>query len=348
MGRPLIVIADTDENYLITLENRLIGQFDDNVDLEIISDREYFQSFFSVPRTAEIVAVDEKLYNKDLQKHNISNLFVFTEQTDNIGTEETAVNVIFKYTGIKEIINELLYRSKEKLFTEQKKKDETKIISFYSAVGGSGKTALSIGLAASLVQNHYRVLYINTESIQNFSWYLYDQSFVTSPGYKIIRENRMNLYQGVKNLIRKEGFSYLPPFSATLDIANLDYGIFLNLIKTAQESNDFDYIVVDIEAGYQPERLAIINSSDKVIITTMQDEASLNKTSYLVKNFDFQNKDKYLFICNKFQNGVENHNLNGKGAFQIDEYIELVELPLKKVQDILQIRGIQRLAYTFI
>mgnify|MGYP003178808683 CR=1 FL=1 len=57
MSKPLIVIADMDTAYLAELENKFLVELGDRAELEIISDPEYFEQFFSNPVTAEIVAV---------------------------------------------------------------------------------------------------------------------------------------------------------------------------------------------------------------------------------------------------------------------------------------------------
>ena len=49
MSKPLIVIADMDTAYLAELENKFLVELGDRAELEIISDPEYFEQFFSIP-----------------------------------------------------------------------------------------------------------------------------------------------------------------------------------------------------------------------------------------------------------------------------------------------------------
>lgn len=77
MSKPLIVIADMDTAYLAELENKFLVELGDRAELEIISDPEYFEQFFSNPVTAEIVAVNENLYTNALQRQDIQNLFIY-------------------------------------------------------------------------------------------------------------------------------------------------------------------------------------------------------------------------------------------------------------------------------
>ena len=43
MDNPRVVIADTDENYIQSIELKFIEDFFDKVQLEIITDQEYFE-----------------------------------------------------------------------------------------------------------------------------------------------------------------------------------------------------------------------------------------------------------------------------------------------------------------
>ena len=251
MSKPLIVIADMDTAYLAELENKFLVELGDRAELEIISDPEYFEQFFSNPVTAEIVAVNENLYTNALQRQDIQNLFILSEHQEQGRTEELSVSRVYKYYGIKELYNELTYKSQERLEGKESGKRETTIIALYSAIGGTGKTSLSVGLAECLAKKHKRILYVNTEAIQAFFFYLSDKSGMPNEGYRAIKEDAGHIYQNIRSFIRKEGFSYIPPFLSTLDARNLSYDIYLNLIRGARESKEYDFIIVDIEAGYK-------------------------------------------------------------------------------------------------
>ena len=198
MSKPLIIIADTDELYLTNLERKFLEEFDDQIDLEIISDADYFEKRFETPLSVEILVVSEKLYSSSLQKHNISNVCVLVEEHDNGSTEDLSVNKVYKYLGIRELFNELTYQSREALTDSQTTENITRIISFYSAIGGTGKTALSIGLARCLAEKHKRVLYINSESVQDFSYYLENKTGLPNEGYRALKQDSGHMYENIR------------------------------------------------------------------------------------------------------------------------------------------------------
>lgn len=349
MSKPLIIIADQDINYLETLEYKFLESLGDKIELELISNIDYFNSFFAESKTAEIAVISEKMFSRELLKHNINHIFVLTEEETSGGTSELSINYIYKYTGIKEIFNELIYRSRDKFLGGDANKD-AEIIALYSPVGGSGKTALSLGLAKSLVENHKRVLYINTESIQAFAYYLENKDSMTTEGYRAIRNDDKNIYRNIKPFIRKENFAYVPPMGATLDALNLNSGMFINLIESAKASKEFDYIVVDIEAGYSRTRVELLQQADKVLMVMLQDALSFSKMEYILNNIDVLDREKYLFICNKFKEDEPNAYVDSdmQKKFPLTEYIEYSKDGLEDIDTVAQLNGIQKLAYMFI
>ena len=45
MAKPRIIIADTNEKYIIPLQQKFVEDFFEKIDLEIITDRAFFEEF---------------------------------------------------------------------------------------------------------------------------------------------------------------------------------------------------------------------------------------------------------------------------------------------------------------
>ena len=110
MPRPRVIIADEDSDYIIPLQLKFVKEFFNQIDLEIVTDRQYFLELFSKPQKAEILILSEGLYDSSLQKHNIGCIFVMTEQNEQSGTEELNIDKLYKYTSVKEIFNEIVLK----------------------------------------------------------------------------------------------------------------------------------------------------------------------------------------------------------------------------------------------
>lgn len=325
MAKPRIIIADTDISYIIPLQLKFVEDFFEKVDLEIVTDNEYFETLFSTPQRADILIVSEELYSQAMQRHNISHIFVMNEQYEEEQTADLNVNHIFKYTSIKEIFNEITGKSADVLKIEKNGKQETQVVLFYSASGGTGKTTAAMGVSASLTKNYKRVLYINAARLQVFQHMLENHSAITAADvYAKLAAATDNVYSDIKHVIRKELFSYLPPFKAALMSLGLNYSIFEKIIISAKKSGDYDFIIVDSDVTFDEGKAALFNIADKVMIITNQSLASVLATNILVANINGASAEKYIFICNDFDKEADNALISPNVAlkFSVSDYIE--------------------------
>lgn len=322
MAKPRIIIADTDVNYIVPLQLKFVEEYFDKVDIEIITEPDFFSSLFSLPQKADILVVSEQLYDTSLQRHNISNIFLMEEQHEEESTGDLNITRIFKYTSIKEIFNEIV--GKSGIDPSINKEKTTQVIYICSASGGTGKTALAMAISTCLTKNYKKVLYINAGHMQSFQRMLKNGSAITSSDvYAKLIAGSNDIYADIKHVIRKEGFSYLPPFKAALISLGIKFSIYEKIIASAKKSNDYDYIVIDSDAPFDENNVQLLNLSDKVIVVTEQTFASVYATNIMISNINGVTSDKYLFVCNNFDNEKDNALIspNIKLKFTISEYI---------------------------
>ena len=352
MAKPRIIVADTDISYIIPLQLKFVEDFFEKADIEIITDKEYFDTLFSSPQRADILVISEELFSPAMQRHNISHIFVMNEQYEEDQTAELNVNHIFKYTSIKEIFNEIASKSADVLKIDKASKRETQVILFYSASGGVGKTTVAMGVAASLTKNYKRVLYINAARLQVFQHMIENHSPITAADvYAKLAAGGENIYSDIKHVIRKELFSYLPPFKAALMSLGINYSIYEKIILSAKKSGDYDYIVVDTDVTFDESKASLINISDRVVIITNQNLASVLATNILVSNINGIGADKYIFVCNAFDKEADNTLIspNVTLKFSVNDYIEYFQHCEKmSPEDISRENSIQKIAFLII
>lgn len=352
MAKPRIIIADTDVSYIIPLQLKFVEEFFEKVDLEIITDEKCFEEMFSTPQHADILIVSEEMYSKSLQRHNITHIFVMNEQFEEEQTADLKINHIFKYTSIKEIFNEITGKSADVFKSKKGITQETQIVLVYSASGGAGKTTLAMGVSVSLTRNYKRVLYINATRLQAFQYLLDNSSCITSADvYAKLANPTETIYTDIKHVIRKEIFSYLPPFKAALMSLGIQYSVFLEIIKAAKKSGDYDFIVVDADVTFDEDKAELISIADKVLVVTNQSLAAVTATNVLVSNVNGMNSDKYIFICNDFikedNNALISPNVTLK--FTVSDYVDHFRYyEQMKLDDFSKESSIQRVAFLII
>ena len=349
MAKPRIIIADTDISYIIPLQLKFVEDFFEKVELEIITEEDYFETLFSTPQRADILIVSEELYSQAMQRHNISHILVMNAQYEEEETADLNVNHIFKYTSIKEIFNEITGKSADVLKIEKNGKQETQVVLFYSASGGTGKTTAAMGVSASLTKNYKRVLYINASRLQVFQHMLENHSAITAADvYAKLAAATDNIYLDIKHVIRKELFSYIPPFKAALMSLGLNYSIFEKIIISAKKSGEYDFIIVDADVSFDEDKATLLNISDKVVVVTKQTFAAVLATNILVSNINGASAEKYIFVCNDFNKEEDNALISPKLSlkFSVNDYIEhFAHYDQMKCSDLASDSGIQKTAF---
>lgn len=347
MAKPRVIIADTDEYYIASIQSKFARDFFDCIDIEIITSREYFNELFSEPQKAEILIVSEQLYDEMLQRHNISNIFVMMEQGEK-QTGDFNIVKLSKYTSVKEIFNEIINKSAKELKIK-KNQYGTQIIVITSASGGVGKTTVAMGMSACLTKNFKKVLYVNACRLHAFQYMLDNPSVIKEPDiYSNLLNSNTTVYLDIKHLIRNELFSYIPPFKAALMSIGLNFSIYEKIVVSAKSSGEYDYIVVDVENTFDENLTRFLDMADKVIIVLNQTNKSVNYTNQFVSNISGINGEKYAFVCNDFRKEEDNILIRSDTIlkFSVNDYIEHINnYESKRIIDFTNESGIQRCAF---
>lgn len=352
MGKPRIVIADIDENYIAPLQQKFIETFFDKIDLEIITEKKYFDFLFSSPQKMDILVVSEDFYSIELQRHNIENVFLMTEQPADGHTSDLLATKIFKYAkNVKEIFNEIIGSGSDSISVKTEMKRQTQTVLVSSASGGAGKTTVALGIAACLSQAHKRILYIDAEYIQNFQYFLSNKAPISNELLSKFHIGNEELYAEIQRYIRRELFEYLPPFRASISSYNISFGIFSYLIEQIKDMNVYDFIVVDTDSAFSDEKGDLIDRADKVFIITRQDFYSVYKTNCMLNNINYSDAEKFMFLCNAFQTEYENALLDtdSQSRFMANEYIHWIpECEKMRLEELAKVDGLQKIAYSLL
>lgn len=349
MPKPRVIIADEDTGYIVPLQFKFVKDFFNKIDLEIITEKEYFEQLFSRPQRAEILIVSDELYDSSLQRHNISHVFVMTEDYEEGGTEDLNIDKLFKYTSIKEIFNEIVGKSAGTLNLESVEKKETQMILVTSANGGAGKTTISMGISACLSKNYKRVLYLNASRLQCFQHMFDNNTALSSPEiYTKLASSTEQIYADIKHTVRKEAFSYLPAFKAALMSVGLKYSVYEKIALSAKKSGDYDFIIIDAESTFDEDKTKLLDLADKVLVVMEQSANSLQAANAFISNINGTDSDKYVFVCNKFEKEGYNALIAPEMAakFTVSEYVDKFTVNGKvKCEDLSQNNGIRKVSF---
>lgn len=351
MAKPILIIGISDESYLLPLELAFAEKLYDVVEMEVISDSDYFKRYFMTPRTADILVIDEAFYSAELKRHNIGKIFLLTEEMSENVVEGVDVNregqviKIFKFLNISALVSSII---PSEWRGENKAKQGTQLITVVSAEGGSGCTTVAMGIASCFQQSLKRTLYVNVESFQNFHGRLNCKNELSMEGCTKMRNPSAALYMQMNSEIRKEQFNYFPPLPTLRHLVDISENAYIQLIKTAKASGDYDNIVVDMGDELSAGNLQLLDLSSKVIILSGQSSDSAFKLKAMLHNISCGDREKFHFICNKYASERENAFAGNEfaGMVKFEEYIPvLAEEKMAEVKKLVTVESLQKIAY---
>jgi|LSQX01.2.fsa_nt_gb cellulose biosynthesis protein BcsQ len=352
MERINVLLADTDVKYLIPLERKFIDEFGEMADISIITDKDYLNTFFNTPQSLDILLIGEGLYDQSFLRHDIANLFILSDNSGNADiTGSLETNYIYKYTSVKEIFNEVVNNLSAKKPLNLSIEKETKIVLAYSPVGGIGKTTVAIGISGALAKSHKKVLFMSIDSLQSFGFLLPDREAMASGAERLITLNSGISYEAIYPYIRTGIFDYLPPFSKALSALSIRQEHYFNLAATIKEANDYDFIIIDMPGDFTQDTTRFMGFANNTIIVAGQDMASVCKLECLLNNIDCSDRNRFLFICNKYISENENLLVGEKmiKKCRINEYVEFMkEEDIITIENLISIKSLQKVAMLLI
>jgi len=348
MAKIKILLADLDENYLITLYNKFIEELDDSVELIVVTKQDYLDQFFATPQNLEILLINENLYNKSYEKHDIKKIYLLTEQgPGQMNTGDLDVKCIYKYTSVIDIYNEVVNSSKVKDYIDLLDKKETEVITVYSSIGGIGKTTICAGLCTALVKNYKKVLYVSIDSIQSFGFLFSNITCLPADIEKKFTVNNEYISQEIRPYINKEVFEYIPPFRRSMSSLNITINEYIYLIEEIKKTNEYDYIVIDSITDFNLSIAKLMGISNKVFIITGQDDHCAFSLEKLLENIDTSDINKFRLICNKYFPNKTNFLVDGKyeKLCRVSEYVEYnEELVNAKIEQLYELNNMKKIA----
>jgi cellulose biosynthesis protein BcsQ len=350
MAKIKIVMADPDAGYIEPLELKFLNELQEEADVMIITDLDYFAEFFSAPQNLDILVINEQLWSNQLERQNIKNLFILQEQEGSTLQSRLKATFLYKYTSVQELFNEIISCLNEQGHRSVGVQKETRIIMVYSPVGGAGTTTVAMGLSQALAGMHRRVLFMGLDNLQTFSWNLGRDEVLPFEFEKQMSSDSEYIYHALRPLIQKDVFYYMPQFARSLSSLSITIRDFIHLAESVREAGEFDFIVCDTPGDFTVEVSALMGRSDHVITVTNQDEQAVWKLQALLQNIDCSDHNKYSFVCNRYDPEQTNYLIDERyiANCRINEYIERIDPKyLRRVQDMKDLRSFQKLTYLF-
>lgn len=238
-------------------------------------------------------------------------IYLVEEQVESTPQGHAPQN-LYRYTRVQEITSDLRYAysiiSGKKKFT--KSDINSKLIGFFSASGGTGKTAVCIGVAQELAKYYdKKVLYLSFEEVESTTYYLKGGNSnrnISDFLYYLFHHKLENICTFIENFIftNQYGVEAFYPAMGKNELTQLTSEEILHFIKFLGNSNRYDYIVLDLSETLNEQTLELMESCFKTLIIEKDELVSIEKTNKILNYFEKTTSEKFNAGLIKVRNMV--------------------------------------------
>lgn len=295
-------VASKDENYLRRLISKL--EKDRQLSLMIYSDETSLYEG-SKSRKIDLLLFTEDIFEEKNYFDRIeAGLKILLDSDENVISQiYSGIPTIKKYQRISEIKRRMLDYFSEVCGRDGRSGEkQTSILSFYSPIGGVGKTTVSLVYAKKIADHGSRVLYLNMEDMPSGSSYLENDGDKGLSDLLQYIDSNVNISMKIEGMVKQKGTNlfYLNDFASPNDVYEMEKEDVTKLLSEIRNIGLFDYIIVDMTSFIGDYNMAIFETSDKIFIVERNDEISAKKLSIFYRQRHIINefKDKMIRVVN--------------------------------------------------
>ncbi|TFJ41869.1 hypothetical protein CKN73_05270 [Carnobacterium divergens] len=283
-----ILLADQEEEYILRFKNYIESQREKN----------RFELIVATTKESLIKLAETENFDLVLATPIFFDVPLLVEEPIVIGLDdETQKNeerfpLIFKYQSLSKVVNEVVaiyFEKIEKTGYYLTNSGDTKLISVFSSVGSTGKTTFTLNLAKELIKMKSKVLYLNMETIHSTEMYLKDDNKTrqSSELFYFAQKRSDKLLSKMAEFIKTDsylGIDYFDFIQNPEEMIELSATDIHYLITVLKNSEQYDFIVVDIDSQLHERNLEILKNSQKIFWLIKNEAIQIFKTEQMATN----------------------------------------------------------------
>ncbi|BFT71651.1 hypothetical protein [Paenibacillus sp. P36] len=311
-----LYVLDDDEEYAQRLASYIrASEFGERMQVKLFSKAELVLEVLEAKQAVGVLLVSETYYRLLLDRRTNLHKMILSETITNSLDAETKVPFLYRFQSLHHLLTRLQAFYAEKLNEERSSygTNKTSVISVYSSSGNSGKTLTAIHLAKQLSFRGERVFYLSLESVSSTSLWLKGETGRFSQLIYYLKSSpellgpKLQLLKSVDPQLR---IDYLSPNDQIREMQEISGEQIRILIDALILLNEYEYIIIDLEASVHPRIVKGLEVSDHIIWLVRDDLNDVYKTKVLYKQMGAMHN--VHFVMNKYT-GMQTNDFSELG-----------------------------------
>lgn len=310
-----IAVLDKDEIFLKRLYTSLGTRYKDKLEMLLFTDETTMLKSMKEDRVDVLLASED--FEIDTKSIPTRTAFAYFVSDKDVVTylEQPAISKFQKAELIyKDIVN--IFSEKTEDTSQYKYSDkDSQIIIFSSPCGGTGTTSVAIACAINFAREGFRTLYLNLESFGAADILLSGEGKYGMSDVIYAIKRKSNLDMKLESCIKqdsKSGIYFISSTGHALDMISMGKEEKIVLIKELSKVDKFDYIIVDMDFGFDKDTFDVYSVADNLVMVNDGSLIANSKVSRMYGALCIKEEEdaslrlihKLNIIYNKVDNGT--------------------------------------------
>lgn len=309
-----LAILENDHEYLNRIVSAFNTKYSEKFEIYSFTDPNIAISTLSTSRINVLIASDSFTVETDMIPKNCG--FAYLVDSTDID-QINGQRAICRYQKIDLIYKQILSvysESAGNISNIKLGEEDTKILVFCSASGGTGTSSMAAASAIYFANRNKKALYLNLEKLGSSDVFFSGEGrFNMSDIVFSLKSKKANLQLKLESSVKQDesGVYFYSQSKHPLDMCELNGDEIVKLITQLELVGSYDYIIVDIDYTCDEDMIKVLNKAHRIIWTCDGMELSNHKIqraysalSVLEKIREVSLTSKLCIIYNKFSNKI--------------------------------------------
>ena len=305
MGKPVVVIADSDADYADRLAMQFLLSAGDEIELNVFTDEEKLREYLASRHQVNMLVVSEKWDALLPAGANCVRTCILCDEEPPEVTRTPQRRGVYRHMDVAAFVQKTMRLIScdalqwTTLGERVSELESSSVVAFCSPAGGAGTTVLALATAQALAERGQRVLFAEAGPFGTARYWVRNMSSVPADVWSVGDEHADALASQFRPHATERGFDYCPVITLGHQLVREYVEVLQAHVADEARAGSYDFIVVDVSGAGLPAAEAVCQLAHHVVVVTLVDSCSMFKLEEFRPFIDYHGNEACQLVCNK-------------------------------------------------
>jgi len=324
-----LMLVNRNENFAANFSNYINNQYRMNFSVAVYTNLDALVS--QQMRGIDMAVIESDYYNEVKDVIDLKGMIVVLLHNGNLLPEFQDKHNISMFEESDKIIQFFLdvYQKEKQVMLQTSAEVTRKVIGFFSPIGGSGKTSLSLVTANLLARKGHRVLYMSLDHFMDMDVYYKGEAKEDLTFLFTTFDDKTDIRRDISEIVCKDSLMsnlhYVKSFAQFSDRLEVNPSLWDMFCDKLIQLPDYDFIVLDLPTDMDRKAQTLLNSVDYLMLVTgkttverLKFEAFKKYMRKLTFFNSLERDDQVYLLYNNSRNVDWNREVSDEGFIKVE------------------------------